>query len=95
MYRIDMGALHYRGTNTIQYIMENTFVIFKKYQCLLAHVRGVFRRIGILRIDKGYRRSAMDLARRFITMMDAIVNYSYSDRVHFSLFNDVYIILIS
>ena len=44
-----------------------------------------------LRIDKGYRRGALYLACRFLTMIDVIVYYSYSERVYFSLFNDVYI----
>ena len=42
-----------------------------------------------LRIDKGYQRGALYLARRFITMIDVIVCYSYSERVYFSLFNDL------
>ena len=40
-----------------------------------------------LRIDKGYQRGALNLARRFIS-------YRYSERIYFSLFNDVYLILI-
>ena len=47
-----------------------------------------------LRIDKGYRRGALHLARRFITMIDVIVYYIYTESVYFSLFNDVYMILI-
>ena len=43
---------------------------------------------------KGYPRGALHLARRLITMIGAIVYYSFSERVYFSLFNDVYIILI-
>ena len=45
------------------------------------------------RISEG-RRGALYLVRRFITMLGIIVYYSYSERVYFSLFNDVYIILI-
>ena len=44
----------------------------------------------LLRIDKGYRRVVLDLARQFITMMDVILYYSYPERVYFSLFNDLY-----
>ena len=47
-----------------------------------------------LRIDKGYQRGALNLARRFKTMIDVIIYYRYSERVYFSLFNDVYLILI-
>ena len=47
-----------------------------------------------LRIDKGYLRGALYLVRRFITMIGIIVYYTYSERAYFSLFNDVYIILI-
>ena len=46
----------------------------------------------ILRIDKGYQRSALNLARQFKTMIDVIIYYRYSERVYFSLFNDVYLI---
>ena len=49
---------------------------------------------NVFRIDKGYRRGALDLARQFITMIDVIVYYRCSERVYCSLFNDVYIILI-
>ena len=47
-----------------------------------------------LRIDRGYQRGALNLARRFKTMIDVIIYYRYSERVYFSLFNDVYLILI-
>ena len=47
-----------------------------------------------LRIDKGYQRGALNLARLFKTMIDVIIYYRYSKRVYFSLFNDVYLILI-
>ena len=47
-----------------------------------------------LRIDKGYLRGARILERRFITVIGVLVNNTYSERAYFSLFNDVYIILI-
>ena len=47
-----------------------------------------------LRIDKGYLRGALHLARRFKTMIDVIIYYRYSERVYFSLFNDIYLVLI-
>ena len=45
-------------------------------------------------IDKGYQRGALNLARQFKTMIDVIIYYRYSEMVYFSLFNDVYLILI-
>ena len=47
-----------------------------------------------LRIDKGYQRGALNLSRRFKTIIDVIIYYRYSERVYFSLFNDAYLILI-
>ena len=47
-----------------------------------------------LRIDKGYLRGVLDLLRQSITMIVIIVYYSYTERVYFSLINDVYLILI-
>ena len=64
------------------------------YLPLKADVTFVPRVAIVLRIDKGYGRGVLYLARRFIPMIDVIVYYSYSERVYFSLFNDVYTILI-
>ena len=47
-----------------------------------------------LRIDKGYQRGALNLARQFKTRLDVIIYYRYSEWVYFSLFNDIYLILI-
>ena len=51
-------------------------------------------RVRQLRIDKGYLRGARNLECRFITVIGVFVNNTYSERAYFSLFNDVYIILI-
>ena len=42
--------------------------------------------VSNLRIEKGYLRGALYLARRFITMTDVIVYYSYFERVYFYRF---------
>ena len=47
-----------------------------------------------LRIDKGYQRGALHLVCRLITMIGTIVYYSFSEKSFFSLFNELYIILI-
>ena len=48
----------------------------------------------LLRIDKWYQRVALHLVCRLITMKGTIVYYSFSERVYFSLFHEIYIILI-
>ena len=44
----------------------------------------------LLRIDKGCLRGALYLVRQLLTMIVVILYYSYSERVYFSLFNDVH-----
>ena len=40
-----------------------------------------------LRIDKGYLRGALNLERRFTTVIGVLVYYIYSERTYLSLFN--------
>ena len=68
----------------------NTDLMFSCLKLLQPWIPAV---IG-LRIDKGYQRGALNLARLFKTMIDVIIYYRYSKMVYFSLFNDVYLILI-
>ena len=49
---------------------------------------------AVMWIDKGYQRGALHLVCRLITMIGTIVYYSLSERAYFSLFNEIYIILI-
>ena len=51
-------------------------------------------RTSDLRIDKGYLRAALNLVCQFTTMKVVIVYYRYSERVYFTLFDDVYVIII-
>ena len=47
-----------------------------------------------LRIDNGYRRVRCISAHHFSTMIAVLVNFAYSERLYFSPFNDVCVILI-
>ena len=47
-----------------------------------------------LRIDKGYLRVRWILVRHFTTIIAVIAYYIYSERIYFSLFNGISVILI-